>query len=91
MSKYKSKYKFGENWNKEKSDWARIGFYNLTKEQMKHLHKAERELFKAGVSFDTGYDFGEKRRDWEFDWSLKGARVKVKTQNQKTIRRPRDD
>ena len=72
------KYKFGENWNKEKSDWVRIAFYGLTKEQMKHLHKAESELSKAGVSFDTGYDFGEKRRDWEFDWSLKGARVTIK-------------
>ncbi len=73
-----SKYKFGENLNKEKSDWVRIFFTGLTKEQMEHLHKAERELWKAGVSFDTGYDFEEKRRDWEWDWSLKGAQVKVK-------------
>ena len=73
-----SKYKFGENWKKEKSDWVRIFFTDLTEEQMKHLHKAERELGRAGVSFDTGYDFEEKRRDWEFDWSLRGARVKIK-------------
>lgn len=73
-----SKPKYGENYNKEKSDWVSIAFYNLTEKQMKHLDKAEEELLKAGVSFDTGYNFGEKRSYWEFDWSLKGARVKVK-------------
>ena len=72
---------FGYNFDNKKSDWVRIGFHNLSKEQMKHLHKAESELLKAGVSFDTGYDFGEKRRDWEFDWSLTGARVKIKKKN----------
>ena len=54
---------------------VKICFYNLTDEQKEHLFKAEKELSKAGVSFDTGYDFKEKRRDWEFDWSLKGAKV----------------
>ena len=78
MEKTNQKYKFGYNWEGEKSDWVRIFFTGLTKEQMEHLHKAEKELSKAGITFDTGYDFGEKRRDWEFDWSLKGARVKVK-------------
>ena len=53
----------------------RISFYDLNKVQMEALFNAERELSKAGLSFDTGYDFGEKRRDWEFDWSLKGAKV----------------
>jgi len=73
-----SKYKFGKNNDKEQSDWVRIAFYGLDKNQMEHLHKAESELGKAGVTFGTGYDFEEKRRDWEFDWSLKGARVQVK-------------
>ena len=54
---------------------VRIQFIDKTKEQLEHLHKAEAELLKAGVSFDTGYDVGENIRDWEFDWSLKGAKV----------------
>ena len=57
---------------------VRIEFPNLTEEQMTHLHKAERQLSKAGISFDTGYCFPAKRRDWEFDWSLKGANVVLK-------------
>ena len=62
---------------KKKTNYVRIEFYNLSEEQMKHLHNAESQLLDAGVSFDTGYDFEEKRRDWEFDFSLKGARVKI--------------
>lgn len=50
-----------------------IQFPNPTEEQMKHLFNAQKELNKAGVSFDTGS--GCDGRDWEFDWSLKGARV----------------
>ena len=60
-----------------------ITFTDLTEEQMKHLHKAENELLKAGVTFDTGYDFEEKRRDWEFDWSLEGAEVLLKEKKKK--------
>ena len=70
--------KFGYNANNKKSDWVLIQFEKLTDKQMKHLHKAELELGNAGVSFDTGFDFETKIRDWEFDWSLKGARVKIK-------------
>ena len=72
------KYKFGFNNKGERSDWVLIQFVNLSKEQMEHLHKAEMELLKAGVSFDTGYNFESKTRDWKWDWSLKGAVVKVK-------------
>lgn len=57
---------------------VRIEFPNLTDEQDKHLYKAQRQLLKAGVSFDTGYDVCEKKRVWEFDWSLKGANVVLK-------------
>ena len=57
---------------------VRIEFPDLTEEQMKHLRKAERQLSKAGISFDTGYNFCDKTRDWEFDWSLKGANVVLK-------------
>ena len=45
----------------------------LSEEQLKHLQKAEKELLKAGVSFDTGYDLVNHVRDWELDWSLEGA------------------
>lgn len=31
----------------------------------------EQNLLKKGISFDTGTDFSS--RDWELDWSLKGA------------------
>jgi len=74
-----SDYKFGFNNEGKKSDWVRIQFVGLSKEQMEHLHKAEIELSEAGVSFDTGYDFEAKRRDWEFDWALKGAQVTIKS------------
>jgi hypothetical protein len=67
--------KFRENDDNEVD--VRIEFPNLTKEQTQHLFNAEKELRLAGIYFDTGFLFSEKRRDWEFDWSLKGARVKV--------------
>ena len=74
----KNKYKYGVNGDGDKSDWVRIQFVNLSKEQMEHLFRAETELLKAGVSFDTGYNFETKTRDWELDWALKGARVSIK-------------
>ena len=46
------------------------------KEQLEHIFKAGEELSKAGVVFDTGAGCG--MRDWEFDWSLKGAKVYFK-------------
>jgi len=73
-----SKTKFGFNGNNKKSHWVGIHFTNLDEKQMKHLYKAEQELVNAGLSFDTGYNFMTKTRDWEFDWSLKGAWVSRK-------------
>jgi len=78
-----SKYKYGKNGDGDKSDWVRIQFVELTKEQIEHLHKAEKELRKAGVTFDTGYNFATQTRDWEFDYALKGARVNVKPEPKK--------
>ena len=52
-----------------------IEFPNLTREKMKHIFNAEEELRKAGIDFDTGFYFPKHTRDWEFDWSLKGAKV----------------
>jgi len=43
---------------------------------LSHIFKAEKELIKAGILFDTGMALCEgwpKQRDWELDWSLKGA------------------
>jgi len=55
-----------------------ISFFDCDGEKMKHITEAEKALVRAGVHFDTGYDFQEKKRDWFFDWSLKGAIVKLK-------------
>lgn len=44
--------------------------------QLEALFQAESFLRQAGVSFDTGYGCGG--RDWNFDWSLKGAYVKLR-------------
>lgn len=46
--------------------------------QLNHLFTAEDELNKAGLSFDHGTGFKKGKpveRDWEFDWSLKGAEL----------------
>lgn len=42
---------------------------------MDELFKIEKQLRKLGVSFDTGYDLVNHKRDWMLDWSLKGAEV----------------
>jgi len=55
-----------------------IEFRNLFSEQLEHLLKAEDELGKAGLQFDRGHSPLWKERDWEFDWSLKGAKVVLK-------------
>ena len=44
--------------------------------QLEALFQAEKLLRQAGLSFDTGYGCGG--RDWEWDWSLKGAYVKLR-------------
>jgi len=53
-----------------------IQFPITSKEQLEHLFNAGDELRKAGVTFDTGAGCG--KRDWEFDWSLRGAKVLFK-------------
>lgn len=46
-------------------------------EQLQHIHNAQRELNRAGVSFDTGTHLVKPvEKHWELDWSLKGARLK---------------
>jgi len=73
----KKVYKYGINGDGDKSAWVCVKFVGLSKKQMGHLFKAEKELRKAGVSFDTGYDFGTKTRDWQCDWALRGARMNI--------------
>ena len=54
----------------------RLSIKYPTQEQMKHIFKAEEELSKAGITFDTGCGLDEGTitcRDWELDYSLKGA------------------
>jgi len=63
---------------------ARLIFEHPTEEQLKHIHKAEDELSKAGVTFDLGSDYEDDgctiiSHDWELDWSLKGAIIKEET------------
>ena len=46
---------------------VRISFTDVSEDDLPHIHRAEKELGKAGIHFDTGYDMKENRRDWEFD------------------------
>lgn len=43
---------------------------------LKQLFRAEKEMRKAGITFDSGYDTRSKTREWHVDWSLKGAKIK---------------
>lgn len=53
-----------------------IHFPGVDDEQLEHLFRAQDQLHKAGVNFDTGFGMVSRTRDWEFDWSLEGpARV----------------
>ena len=55
---------------------VRIEIPDVDDKKLDALFKAENALREAGISFDTGFDVREGRRDWKFDWSLSGARVK---------------
>ena len=49
----------------------------LGNKKLKHIYKAEDELVKAGVHFDTGTRLvSPQERHWELDWSLRGAKMK---------------
>lgn len=63
--------------NNSKECEVNIKFIGMSKEQMEHINKATIELSKAGINFDTGGCRGENGidYDWEFDWSLTGAKV----------------
>jgi len=57
---------------------VRIEIPIKSEEQREKIFEAEKLLREAGIDFDTGYDLVENRRDWEFDWSLEGAKVYFK-------------
>ena len=58
--------------------WAtlQIDMSMKTLEQREKIYQAEMLLREAGISFDTGSGGGN--RDWELDWSLSGATLKIK-------------
>src|SRR5690606_23172666 len=58
--------------------WARltINMSLLTEEEREKVYEAQRLLSEVGVTFDTGSGGGG--RDWELDWSLTGALVRVR-------------
>ena len=60
-------------WMKSRECEALVEFRPETREQWEALYKAESHLADAGVRFDKGGGLGA--RDWEMDWSLRGARV----------------
>ena len=51
--------------------------------KLDRVKAAEGWLRAAGVTFDTGYDFVNKVRDWELDESLEGAEVVIKGAGEK--------
>ncbi len=70
------KEKEAEKMKKLKNPRATLQFpINVGTPEWGHLMEAERHLHKAGVSFDTGYAVQEHIREWELDWSLKGAKL----------------
>lgn len=47
-----------------------------SKKQLKHLYRAQSQLSKAGVTFDSGTRLSPRQGHWELDWSLKGGSMK---------------
>ncbi len=52
-----------------------------SKKQLEHLYRAQSQLSKAGVTFDTGTQLEPKQRHWELDWSLRGTAIKNPKRN----------
>lgn len=62
----------------EQPEWhvtLEIDIAEMSESDLKKLSQAEMLLSEIGIHFDTGSGFG--KRDWELDWSLKGATTKV--------------
>ena len=71
--------------NEENKPNVKISFPNISKEQREHIFNAEKELRLAGVTFDTGMDLQSSTRDWEFDYSLKGAIIKIREEKEEEV------
>ena len=63
---------------------ATLIVHNPTKEQLQHISKAEKALARAGITFDVGSAMdgngNSLTREWELDWSLKGAEIRESTE-----------
>ena len=46
-----------------------------SQEKMRQINQIEELLKDAGVTFDTGTN--ACGREWYFDWSIKGAKLKI--------------
>lgn len=56
--------------------FVHIPMWDKSEEDIQKIHKAVELLAEAGVTFDTGHGFGGM--DWEWDYSLVGATVRLK-------------
>ena len=51
--------------------WRHVTIYPTNEEQFNHVMNLTSTLYNEhGISFDTGYCFGDGGRDWELDWSF---------------------
>jgi hypothetical protein len=67
----------GLGWLVQRQQWqapaeVAITFGPLEKDRLCHVFRAQDQLHKAGIRFDTSMDVGLGQRDWELDWSLHG-------------------
>lgn len=58
--------------------WAtlQIDMTLMSEDNRRKVYQAEKLLSEVGITFDTSS--GEGNRDWELDWSLTGAFLKVR-------------
>lgn len=69
----------GQDHPRGEDKMADLIVHDPTEEQLEHLHKAEKELLKAGITFDLSHGCNKGKvidRTWHLDWSLKGAELK---------------
>ena len=59
--------------NESKKDWMLVNISFKKGQNQKQIYELEKQLLEKNISFDTGTMVGEYR-DWELDWSLKGAK-----------------
>ena len=52
--------------------------FNVKYKDLDKMFQIEKLMREMGIKFDTGFSIPDRRRDWEFDYSLKGAKVYFK-------------